>query len=308
MGWFQDWKDRRAATKQAAKDRRAGESPSFKDRRAGENIADEVLSLTQSGQVDKLRDLLESVSIGARAYAINRTQDTNGKDITPPIFYAYKTPAILRVLLNNGADINIIMQTHANVALTETLLNYAIRFGDIEDVKRLLENGADPNIPGYPTRDGPKGFKGGNTALHVVAEEQYSNAAELVALLLNNPGKPANPNARNNMGNTPLDVARAREPRYSEDDEYVRVKRTVCQMLQEADQLAKAEEELQNALSQPDHTVESVELTATEQAELRAMEERIKSGEVDANKKPPVRGITTRTERDDNNQTVFLRR
>ena len=70
-------------------------------------------------------------------------------------------------------------------------LHVAVKEGDIEVVKHLLDKGADPNIQGA--------F--GETPLHVAVDRGYEN---IVKLLLE---KGANPNIQSNEGNTPLHLA-----------------------------------------------------------------------------------------------------
>lgn len=110
-----------------------------------------------------------------------------------PLILAILTCAGLRelkVLIYFGADVNGLWVTKYPYGRISPL-GIAVRFRDLEMVKFLLQNGADPNLRLFE----------GNTALHlaVICEE-----LPIVDALLENE---ADPHAKNKYGYTPLHLA-----------------------------------------------------------------------------------------------------
>lgn len=121
------------------------------------------------------------------AHAAPCTTTTDENDPIPLLFSARTGDTQnVRCLLDEGADANV--ADSAGV----TALMRAARFGHTDTARLLIERGADPNIA---TR------RNGATALMIAA---YQGHADMVRLLL---AQGANPNARNDNGKTPLAFA-----------------------------------------------------------------------------------------------------
>lgn len=77
-----------------------------------------------------------------------------------------------------------------NYSNWEEFLIDSCRFGDIDDIKEALSNGADPNHKDEQ----------GNNALHMAAANGHLEVAKIIAPLV----KPETINGKNEAGNTPL--------------------------------------------------------------------------------------------------------
>lgn len=92
---------------------------------------------------------------------------------------------LVKYLLEKGANPN------AKGAFGETPLHIAVDRGYLDIVKLLLENGADPNIQSNE----------GNTPLHIAV---ISSSADIAYELISHGAKK---DIKNNFGKTPLDLA-----------------------------------------------------------------------------------------------------
>lgn len=124
-----------------------------------------------------------------REKSVNLNANIQNTDRTPILMYAaaIKSIACMRVLIKNGADINI------RDNLGRTVLYYLCTFvtSSSTDVAETLQSGADPNI----------GSILGVTPLMLAA---YNNNLANVRLLVN---YKASITARDEDGNTPFDYA-----------------------------------------------------------------------------------------------------
>lgn len=122
-------------------------------------------------------DINEKLMIAIRAYNVEQVKeclaqgaDANFKgkvynyDMTPLLAIAYttnkdeyKSPEIVKLLIDNGADVN------AKTNFNSTALHYAVINGNsIENIKFLIDNGADVNAKNYE----------GKTALEIYKENK----------------------------------------------------------------------------------------------------------------------------------------
>jgi hypothetical protein len=108
--------------------------------------------------------------------------DANGN---API-YAARTASALALLRTDARPVE--------PARAAAALGYFADQGDVAAVRTLIELGADPNLAAPDAE--------GNTPLHLAA---FSEHAEVIALLLQ---AGARRDARNDLGDTPLDYAR----------------------------------------------------------------------------------------------------
>ncbi|MGE0010207.1 MAG: ankyrin repeat domain-containing protein [Candidatus Babeliales bacterium] len=123
----------------------------------------------------------------AQASAYAYTQDKKGLTVVQ----VAQNSNIVRMLVEKGANPHQFM----NPTTHETLLHYAVKTGDAQLVRLLLEKNVDVNAPDHVLR----------TPLHFIV--QYANVATkpIVSLLL---AKGANPTLENLTGETPIDFAR----------------------------------------------------------------------------------------------------
>ena len=114
---------------------------------------------------------------------------------------AYWSSALTRLLLDLGAKVDFHRKDD-----TLTALHYACQAGATEVVKALLEKGASVAAESsLNVDDGDFRFRIGDTPLHCAMRAPAAYALEIARLLLEN-GAPIN--AKNDDGDTPLDVAR----------------------------------------------------------------------------------------------------
>jgi ankyrin repeat protein len=143
----------------------------------------DIFEASAIGDVDRLRELLAEDPSRANAFA---------PDGFTPLGLAafFRHPEAVRLLLANGADVNVASRNTQRVAP----LHSAVAGGNVEIVRDLLAHGADVHAR--------QDF--GFTALHGAAAE---GSEEMIRLLL---ARGADPAARTDAGKTPADVARDR--------------------------------------------------------------------------------------------------
>ena len=119
--------------------------------------------------------------IKSNPHLVNSSIDSSGNT---PLYYVVKKGniEIVKLLLENGADPN------TPDSAGETPLSLAVGYRHIEIVKLLLENGADPNIPDSKRR----------ALLYQTVQYGFKEIAELLLTY------GANPNAKGGSGFTPL--------------------------------------------------------------------------------------------------------
>lgn len=142
----------------------------------------DVFDASAIGETARLSQLLAEDRSLANAFAAD--------GFTPlglASFFAH--PAAVRVLLANGAEVNLPSCNAQRVAP----IHSAVAGGEVEIVRDLLANGADVHAR-----------EGGFMPLHGAAAE---GNAEMVQLLL---AHGADPNAQSDTGKTPADLARDR--------------------------------------------------------------------------------------------------
>ncbi len=148
--------------------------------------ADGYIALHYAGRCGDLRVVRSLLAAGADVNA--RSKD----GVTPlmaSIDMAFGKPDITLALLEAGSDVNAVdSQGH-------TALWIATTESSVDVMRELLRRGANPNV---------RLVAGGNTPLHMAA---MNGLAERVELLLR---FGANATARNDRGQTPLDLASGR--------------------------------------------------------------------------------------------------
>lgn len=103
---------------------------------------------------------------------------------------------LIQILCKKLQDINYVDSNHG------TILCWALEYRwceNISMVKCILENGADPNLPGASE---------GKTAIHLAAENKSTSGCEILKLLLSNNG---NPNVKDFRRITPVHLAAENE-------------------------------------------------------------------------------------------------
>jgi len=126
-------------------------------------------------------------------YYVSKGMDVNAKDnngYTPLIMSVVRDPETVEYFLSKGADANAM--GFGKRGGCQTPLMAAIDFGREEAVKLLVKNGARVNLKDPGT---------GNICLHLAA---MNKNVKIVEFLL---ASGADPEARNNLGQTALDVA-----------------------------------------------------------------------------------------------------
>ncbi|MEF3302563.1 ankyrin repeat domain-containing protein [Paenibacillus sp. GYB003] len=148
---------------------------------------DELFAAAQSGDADKLKQLLE-IEPGL-------ANEENGQGLTPLGYAAhYGNRDAVRVLLEGGANVNAVSHSNVSYIPSNTALHAAIAGERSLDVVRLLlERGADTRL--FDSN--------GHTCLHVAAF--HDDNVELIRLLLEH-GADANA-AAGQGGETALSVA-----------------------------------------------------------------------------------------------------
>ena len=142
----------------------------------------DVFDASAIGETARLSELLAEDRSRANAFAAD--------GFTPLGLAAFfRHPAAVRMLLANGAEVNVPSRNAQRVAP----IHSAVAGGDAEIVRDLLADGADVHAR-----------EGGFTPLHGAAAE---GNVEMVQLLLDHG---ADPNARSDTGKTPADLARDR--------------------------------------------------------------------------------------------------
>jgi len=142
----------------------------------------DVFDACATGDTARLSELLAEDRSRANAFAAD--------GFTPLGLAAFfRHPAAVRLLLANGAEVNVPSRNAQSVAP----IHSAVAGGEVEIVRDLLASGADVHAR-----------EGGFTPLHGASAE---GNVEMVQLLL---AHGADPNARSDTGKTPADLARDR--------------------------------------------------------------------------------------------------
>lgn len=112
----------------------------------------------RDGKVDKVKKILQ--------LGVSDIDEKNSWD-SSPLYVACEEgePEIVKLLIENGADVNFPVYRKGEVYYTPLIISSAYGYDDI--VKLLVDNGADPNISGYD-KDFPLHFASGKNYVDIV--------------------------------------------------------------------------------------------------------------------------------------------